>query len=639
MLSPKNLFRAFAISLGFVFAMPFLAYAESINISEASTLSDNATTGAEMVLTEDITMSQNLIVRADSSIDLNGHTLTLGNTTIASFATLTILDSSEGQSGTIVNSGSFTVQAGSSTKHGTLILESGTIDATDATYGAIRNYGEVIMNGGVIKTSVYGIYTQENSVFTMNGGLIDVVDAHGIGVQLSKPGSKFIMNGGKIYGPGSYVNNRGETDGVAGVAAFKDTEVIINGGEIETFSFALVGNGSGAESGNDGRNVKFTVNGGTLSSAYAAAIYAPQQQGETLITGGTLKGTTGIEIRAGNLTITGGEFISTHDTYEVTTYTNGMAAYGAAVSIQQHTTKQPINVTISGGTFTAPVPLSFTNALDYEDDIISLVNIDIQGGSFMSDQGTPVVSVLPIQFITGGIFATSVMNYIEDGYGEVLLEEGSPVVEVTPIRSITVDSESSNYVTINENEAPYKDTVEIDVVDDPELKEVIELVDNTTGEVTRVYGDSFTMPNNDVTVRVTYTQYARYAVTLRVANGTWGDGTTDDITFDVVENDYDEAFLLASALPTGMIAADGFDDGEWSELFDDMLALNSDIVLTFAFAEILEVPNTGAVKGDETNAVITINDDALIYTVGVLAMLSGCGFMFIKSSIALKNRQ
>lgn len=649
MLSPKNLFRAFAISLGLVFAMPFVAHAESINISDESHLIDSAGEGAEMVLMDNITMNQNLIIRADSSIDLNGHTLTLGNTTVAPFATLTILDSSENQSGTIVNTGSFTVQVGNSTKHGVLILESGTIDATDATYGAIRNYGEVIMNGGVIKTSVYGVYTQENSVFTMNGGLIDVVDAHGIGVQLSKPGSKFIMNGGKIYGLGSYINNRGELDGVAGVAAFKDTEVIINGGEIETFSSALIGNGSGAESGNDGRNVKFTVNGGTLSSAYAAAIYAPQQQGETVITGGTLKGITGIEVRAGNLTISGGEFISIHDTYDATNYTNGMATWGAAISVQQHTTKQPIEVNISGGTFTAPVPLSITNSLNYGDDITSLVTVNVEGGTFNSDSGTPVASFRSLPFITGGIYSTSVINLVADGYGEVLLEEGGTAVEVTPIHSITVEGDSSNFVIINEDEVPYKDTVEIDVVDDPDLKEVIELVNNATGEVTRIYGDSFTMPNDDVTVRVRYVNFTSHKVTFRVVNGTWANGETDDIEIEIIENDNEVVILHESDFPIEMLAGEGFAGGAWNRIVNGEEEITEDLVFVYEFEEEdidvpatsddesndVNIPNTGTSESDGESAA-GFDTNSIVYGAGVIALICGLSFMFAKTRREVK---
>ena len=505
MLSPKKLLCAFAISFGFVLAMPFLTYAESINVSNELLLTAYSSTGAEMVLTNDITMTQNLIINVDSSIDLNGHTLTLGDSVIAPFATLTILDSSAEQTGTIINTGSFTVQVGNSRNFGSLILESGTLDATGTAYGAIRNYGEVVMNGGVIRTNQYGLYAQQDSVFTMNGGLIDVVDAYGTGILLSKPGSKFIMNGGKIQGLLSYVNSRGEADGVAGVTAFKDTEVIINGGEINTFSSALMGNGSGAESGNDGRNVKFTVNGGTLSSAYSAAIYAPQQQGETVITGGTLKGITGIEVRAGNLTISGGEFISIHDTYDATDYTNGMATWGAAISVQQHTTKQPIEVNISGGTFTAPVPLSITNSLNYGDDITSLVTVNVEGGTFNSDSGTPVASFRSLPFITGGIYSTSVINLVADGYGEVLLEEGGTAVEVTPIHTVTIEDGSDEDIAVANDDAPYKDVVYFTANTREGLRRIVEIVDED-GNVTEVTGDSFVMPDSNVTIRVRYVE-------------------------------------------------------------------------------------------------------------------------------------
>ena len=57
MLSPKNLLRAFAVSVGFVFAMPFLAYAEPVYISNETLFIENSSTGAEMVMTERSTIT------------------------------------------------------------------------------------------------------------------------------------------------------------------------------------------------------------------------------------------------------------------------------------------------------------------------------------------------------------------------------------------------------------------------------------------------------------------------------------------------------------------------------------------------------------------------------------------------------
>ena len=68
---------------------------------------------------------------------------------------------------------------------------------------------------------------------------------------------------------------------------------------------------------------------------------------------------TAIEVRAGNLNITGGTFISYSTTDPVEAHSNGSGTTtsGAALAIAQHTTERPIRVNILGGTFTGNVGL------------------------------------------------------------------------------------------------------------------------------------------------------------------------------------------------------------------------------------------------------------------------------------------
>lgn len=116
----------------------------------------------------------------------------------------------------------------------------------------------------------------------------------------------------------------------------------------------MAGNGTPAGGVNEGENAKFTITGGTLSSSVAAGIYAPQVNGETTISGETTVikgGRTGVEVRAGTLTITGGTITGNQEEYDFIVNKNGLTTNGAAVSVCQHTTLQPITVTISGGTF------------------------------------------------------------------------------------------------------------------------------------------------------------------------------------------------------------------------------------------------------------------------------------------------
>ncbi len=235
------------------------------------------------------------------------------------------------------------------------------------------------MNGGEVNASSgVAIRVNQDSTFTMNGGLVKT-GGDNCAVLLGAAGANFTMNGGKIEA--TYVNTEGTSGGNA-VCAFKDTETTINDGELVAASNAITGNGSGPENGSsDGSNAIFNINGGSITSSIGAGIYAPQLNGQTTITGGTIKGRTGIEIRAGELNISGGTIIGEGD-YEVTVETNGLTTFGAAISAAQHTSKQEITINITGGDYTANTPISDANPLGYDDTEHSKVHINVSGGKF-----------------------------------------------------------------------------------------------------------------------------------------------------------------------------------------------------------------------------------------------------------------
>ena len=144
-----------------------------------------------------------------------------------------------------------------------------------------------------------------------------------------------------------------------GETSTDDAVLTVNGGELYGHYYGIVGNGSR-------HGTVITVNGGTITGAEGSAIYHPQN-GTLTITDGTFTGKeTGIELRSGTLNVTGGTFETTSTEYSCNPNGSGTTTVGAAIAIAQHTTNQPINATISGGTFTIPstgnaVKLSVSN--------------------------------------------------------------------------------------------------------------------------------------------------------------------------------------------------------------------------------------------------------------------------------------
>lgn len=155
-------------------------------------------------------------------------------------------------------------------------------------------------------------------------------------------------------------NGSGETYGVVGITAigayangndvpedYEGVKVVIKDGvSVETTGYALSGNGSK-------HGTTFIIEGGNLYSKESTAIYHPQMGTMTISGDNTIikGGNTGIEVRAGNVTIKDGVVEGLAIPTEVDGNGNGTTSTGAGIAIAQHTTKLPINVTITGGEF------------------------------------------------------------------------------------------------------------------------------------------------------------------------------------------------------------------------------------------------------------------------------------------------
>ena len=189
--------------------------------------------------------------------------------------------------------------------------------------------------------------------------------------------SKLTINDSK--GGGSIVGDDKITEAIwmGNAAAWKDTNtatLIVNGGKLQGKYYAVAGNGAWKGKTN------ISINGGELEGQ--TAIYHPQKNGTLKIAGGTLTGTTGsaLEIRAGQqVDITGGTFISNAAAKKVTANGSGTTVEDYALAISQHTTKLPINVNITGGTFKGINALGVVNPQNNATDNI---DITVAGGNF-----------------------------------------------------------------------------------------------------------------------------------------------------------------------------------------------------------------------------------------------------------------
>lgn len=188
---------------------------------------------------------------------------------------------------------------------------------------------------------------------------------------------------------------------------------------IETSGFAIAGHGNS-------HGTEIAINRGTIISTGTTAIYHPQY-GTMDVTGGTIAGTTGIEMRAGTLNVTGGTIKGAAEELSVESNPSGETTVGAGIAIAQHTTKLPLNVSIAGGTISGAAGLCESNPQENSPEDIAKVTLSVKGGTFTSSaaDGDAIISDDKTAFITGGTFSSDPeKTYFATGYTSKPSAEG-----------------------------------------------------------------------------------------------------------------------------------------------------------------------------------------------------------------------
>ncbi len=262
----------------------------------------------------------------------------------------------------------------------------------------------------------------ENGKFADDGKMMITVNH---GADFTVKGNGTISTGETdVYGPIRLTDS--ETLNESKVAKFT-----LNDATLKGKYYGISGNGSR-------HNTEVTVNSGIIESD-DTGIFNPQQ-GSVTLNGGKIEAKlTGIEMRAGTLTVNNGVEINVEDAeYKVNPNGSGTTTTGAAIAIAQHNTKLPISVTINGGSFTAPVPVSEANPQKNDSASIDKVNIKIAGGEFTAtntEKKGAVYSEDKAIFITGGTFSELDKNYIakEGGYDYATTNDGIEVVNLAAL--------------------------------------------------------------------------------------------------------------------------------------------------------------------------------------------------------------
>ena len=160
---------------------------------------------------------------------------------------------------------------------------------------------------------------------------------------------------------------------------------------------AIQGNGTSTDG-----PVSVTVTGGDIVADPAdetidgTGLYLPGR-GEYLITGGTITAPTGVEFRAGTLTITGGTITATGE-FAADPNGNGATTSGVAVAMMQHTTERDLKLNITGGEFNGAYAVYQQNIQNNDSGTLTM---SLTGGTFNGN----VDSENCTEYISGGQYS------------------------------------------------------------------------------------------------------------------------------------------------------------------------------------------------------------------------------------------
>lgn len=288
-------------------------------------------------------------------------------------------------------------------KENTTITLNRDVTATDNAI-AIENKITLDLNGhNIVKE------TGTSAIFSVKGGILRVT---GSGTIESKMGDAFSVTG-------NTTPNTNKTEavlviekGVRVKALWNCVWIAGNGAQADIYG-SLTSTGVYAVIQGNGTKNSTTDYSGTIVNIYEGAsvihagsdknraytaIYQPQN-GVLNIYGGTIsaaqEGSTAIEIRAGELNISGDAVITGgNGTPESNPNGSGATTNNAAVAIAQHTTEQPIQVNITGGTISGGAAVYESNPENNAGTAavsVTIENAELTGALNSSGFGTVTV--------------------------------------------------------------------------------------------------------------------------------------------------------------------------------------------------------------------------------------------------------
>lgn len=225
------------------------------------------------------------------------------------------------------------------------------------------------------------------------------------------------------------------------------------------------------------------------------AIYHPQT-GKLNIYGGTIKGITGVEMRAGELLVEGGTIIGNGKPTTVQPNGSGSTSTGCGIAVSQHTTQTTTKVVVNGGTIQGYSAIYETNPQKNNIEAIKKVSIEVNGGKFESINGGNIVvySENKTKFVKKGIFNKDIeAKYLVDNATSEKDSSGNYAIGIR--HNIVIQKSENGTVSTTVTKAIEGDIVELTVTPKKGYR-----LSKLTVNGENVVDNKFKMPTKDATI-------------------------------------------------------------------------------------------------------------------------------------------
>ena len=265
--------------------------------------------------------------------------------------------------------------------------------------------------------TLYGMIKLKGGRLTIKNGTVSLPDGQPLNV--------YGHNNGESGTTNLTVEENAKIIGAYGICLFGNGDKAYNAtidiyGTIEASSSAVFVSGNIRE-GNSVVNIHSgaDLTGGPVGTVDGVGVAVNGNATVNIEDGAKVQGPTAVEVRAGNLNITGGTFTATGDLFSAAPNNNGTTTTGAAVAVSSYNISD-IKVDIRGGTFKGAT--AFGETYTKTDAPDKAVEISITGGDFTGD----ISSKNKEGFISGGTFSEMPNPaYIADNKGAVQNPDGT----------------------------------------------------------------------------------------------------------------------------------------------------------------------------------------------------------------------